>query len=182
MKYGCAGCLGILTGLVVIGPVLGRFSDKPENTANTASTEAKPAASAPAPAPPPVLSPHEQRLAELKKARYSAWFAGTSEINTMSRFLKDLVKLKQKDPLDFDAFDFSPAEQREYLLNEFDKSKKRSDDFFEQVKRLDAAIAEEEQHPIGEAAPAAEPEVKEEQQQPSSEQKAAPEPQVVPEN
>jgi hypothetical protein len=135
-KQGCAaGCLTIIAAAVVIG-LLSRSPDAPKTN------------------PPPVpVSPHEQRLADLRKKRESLAVSTAVEIELGRSLARDAMKLSMEP--------FPDPGERQFLIDKMDEQRRRAAESLEELNRVNAEIAKEEgqqQSASGPIAPQPQPE------------------------
>jgi hypothetical protein len=128
--------LTCLLGLVVMILLAGASGD----TGTSVTPTSAPTASS-------AETPHEQRLADLKKKRESLYSRAALEREVARMIARDAIKLSM-DPL-------PDPDERRFLMEKMDEEEKRVAELVEQVKLIDAEIAREEQ-PTREQASASE--------------------------
>lgn len=89
------------------------------------------------PTGPSVESPHEKRLAELKKKREGIYTSIAIEREVAKKLADDAMKLS-REPL-------PDPDERRFLMEKMDQQEKRIGELVEEAKRIDAEIANEEQ-------------------------------------
>jgi len=87
--------------------------------------------------PAPAVSPHEQRLAELREKREDLEWKLAMEREMAKKLANDAIKLSM-EPL-------PDPDERQFLMNKMDEVKKEGDELVEEINRIDAEIANEEQ-------------------------------------
>ncbi len=115
-----------LLGLVVMMLLAGGSDDS--------GTSVTPAS---APTGPSVESPHEKRLAELKRKREGIYTSIAIEREVSKKLASYAMKLSHQPLPD--------PEERQFLMEKMDQQEKRIGELVEEAKRIDAEIANEEQ-------------------------------------
>ena len=85
----------------------------------------------------PSVSPHEQRLADLRKKRESLEWRVVIERERAKTVARDAIKLSL-EPL-------PDPDERRFLMEQMDKEEQRAAELVQELNRIDAEIAEEEQ-------------------------------------
>jgi hypothetical protein len=92
------------------------------------------------PTAPSVESPHEARLAELRKKREGIYTSIAIEREVAKKLAGDAMNLS-REPL-------PDPDERRFLMEKMDEQEKRIGELVEEAKRIDAEIAKEEQQAL----------------------------------
>lgn len=144
--------LSVIVGLVLLAIFL-RPSDPapPVATPQSAQMPRIPSAAAPETVQPsaPIISLHEQRLADLKKKREGLELRGAIEREVAKKIARDAMNLSLQP--------YPDPDERQFLMESMDKEEQRITQLMEQIKAIEAEIAKEEQPPDHEPTSVSEP-------------------------
>jgi hypothetical protein len=124
-KSGC-GCLNIIGGLFVLALVVGAFRTCHAPTTGTSTAVEQQLK----------LTPHEQRIIDLKQQREGLAISLAIQREMAKKLIRDAMKMST-DPL-------PDPDDRQYLMDSMDKVQRRADELAKEIKAMDIQIAREQ--------------------------------------